>query len=69
MDRQPLDGVAARRLPAKLVNFSGDRGWMRTGPCADCSFWRYCEGNGFHLRDSSGRLMHCHLLKDTDLQT
>lgn len=21
MDRQPLDGVAARRLPAKLVNF------------------------------------------------
>lgn len=46
-----------------------DRGWMRTGPCADCSFWRYCEGNGFHLRDSSGRLMHCHLIKDTDLQT
>lgn len=40
-----------------------DRGWMRTGACGDCSFWRYCEGNGMHLRDSEGRLMHCHLLK------
>lgn len=40
-----------------------DRGWMRTGACGDCSFWRYCEGNGMHLRDSEGKLMHCHLLK------
>lgn len=40
-----------------------DRGWMKTGICDDCSFWRYCEGNGLHLRDSSGRLMHCHLKK------
>lgn len=40
-----------------------DRNWMRTGPCGDCSFWRYCEGNGMHLRDSDGTLMHCHLLK------
>ena len=38
-----------------------DRTWMKTGQCADCSFWRYCEGNGMHLRDSEGRLMHCHL--------
>ena len=38
-----------------------DRSWMKTGECADCSFWRYCEGNGMHLRDSDGRLMHCHL--------
>ena len=38
-----------------------DHSWMKTGQCADCSFWRYCEGNGFHLRDSDGRLMHCHL--------
>lgn len=40
-----------------------ERGWMKTGVCADCSFWRYCEGNGMHLRDSDGNLMHCHLAK------
>lgn len=40
-----------------------DRAWMKTGPCAACSHWRYCEGNGLHLRDSDGRLLHCHLLK------
>ncbi len=40
-----------------------DRLWMKTGPCSDCSFWRYCEGNGMHLRDSAGNLMHCHLKK------
>lgn len=37
-----------------------DRSWMKTGECADCKFWRYCEGNGMHLRDSSGNIMHCH---------
>lgn len=37
-----------------------DRSWMKRGACADCSFWRYCEGNGMHLRDSNGELMHCH---------
>ncbi len=36
-----------------------DRSWMRRGVCADCRFWRYCEGNGMHLRDSRGDLMHC----------
>ncbi len=40
-----------------------DRRWMKRGVCADCSFWRYCEGNGMHLRDSEGNLMHCHLKK------
>ncbi len=40
-----------------------NRKWMKTGICADCSFWRYCEGNGMHLRDSEGKLMHCHLKK------
>lgn len=38
-----------------------DRNWMKRGACADCSFWRYCEGNGMHLRDSEGNLMHCNL--------
>ena len=40
-----------------------DRIWMKRGECADCSFWRYCEGNGMHLRDAEGNLMHCHLRK------
>lgn len=29
-----------------------DRRWMKRGVCAGCSFWRYCEGNGMHLRDA-----------------
>ena len=41
-----------------------DHSWMKTGPCAECRHWRYCEGNGMHLRDSEGSLMHCHLLKE-----
>lgn len=38
-----------------------DRRWMRTGRCADCRFWRYCEGNGMHLRRSDGSLARCNL--------
>lgn len=38
-----------------------NRNWMKRGECADCSFWRFCEGNGMHLRDADGNLMHCHL--------
>lgn len=37
------------------------REWMRRDECADCSYFRYCEGNGMHLRDGNGRLMLCHL--------
>lgn len=40
-----------------------DRQWMKTGKCADCKFWRYCEGNGLHLRDAEGNLAHCHMVK------
>lgn len=40
-----------------------NREWMKTGICADCSFWRHCEGNGMHLRDSEGNITHCHLKK------
>lgn len=36
-----------------------DREWMRTGVCADCEAFKYCEGNGFHLRDEHGQLMLC----------
>ena len=38
-----------------------NREWMRTGDCADCSYFRYCRGNGMHLRDGDGKLLLCHL--------
>ena len=38
-----------------------DRKWMRKGDCADCKYFRYCRGNGMHLRDANGELYFCHL--------
>lgn len=38
-----------------------DRSWMHTGECAVCKWFRYCRGNGMHLRDASGNLIFCHL--------
>ncbi|MBX7255609.1 MAG: TIGR04133 family radical SAM/SPASM protein [Candidatus Hydrogenedentes bacterium] len=39
-----------------------DRSWTKTGCCADCSAYCWCEGNGLHLRDQqSGKLLRCHL--------
>jgi len=35
--------------------------WMKTGDCADCRFWKYCLGNGMHLRDGEGRLLFCQM--------
>ena len=41
-----------------------DRGWTRTGLCADCNSYKYCEGNGLHLHDEkTGELLFCHLNK------
>ncbi len=37
-----------------------NREWMRRGVCAQCEMFRYCQGNGFHLRDENGNLMLCH---------
>jgi radical SAM protein with 4Fe4S-binding SPASM domain len=37
-----------------------NRAWARKGHCADCSFFRYCEGNGMHLYDDDGNLLFCH---------
>lgn len=42
-----------------------DRKWLRKGQCKDCEMWRYCEGNGMHLRDDYGNLIHCNLSKMT----
>ncbi len=38
-----------------------DHSWMKRDDCADCSYWRYCEGNGLHLRDNNGKLLFCHM--------
>lgn len=39
-----------------------DRSWTKTGLCAECEFYKYCEGNGLHLRDEkTGELLFCHL--------
>ena len=38
-----------------------ERDWMHTGKCAECNMWRYCNGNGMHLRDEDGNLLQCHL--------
>ena len=39
-----------------------DRSWTRTGKCATCKSYKYCEGNGLHLRDeNSGELLCCHM--------
>jgi radical SAM protein with 4Fe4S-binding SPASM domain len=39
-----------------------DRSWTKTGICAECSFYKYCEGNGMHLHnEKTGELMFCHL--------
>ncbi len=39
-----------------------DRSWTKTGICADCKEWDYCQGNGLHLRnEETGELAFCHL--------
>lgn len=38
-----------------------NREWMKKGECADCKYFRYCKGNGMHLRDENGNLLFCHL--------
>ncbi len=44
-----------------------DRSWAKDGICADCSFFRYCEGNGMHLHDEAGRLLVCHYRRIVDI--
>jgi len=39
-----------------------DRSWTKTGKCATCKSYKYCEGNGLHLRDeSTGEVLCCHM--------
>ena len=37
------------------------REWMKKDECAKCKYFRYCQGNGMHLRDGYGKLLLCHL--------
>ncbi len=51
-----------REIWNKKYQIYRDRSWMKTGICADCEFFGYCEGNGMHLRDEkNGELLFCHL--------
>jgi radical SAM enzyme (rSAM/lipoprotein system) len=39
-----------------------DKSWTKTGICADCEFYKHCEGNSMHLRhEKTGELMFCHI--------
>jgi radical SAM enzyme (rSAM/lipoprotein system) len=46
-----------------------DRSWTKTGICAECEFYKYCEGNGMHLRgEKTGELLFCHLNRMLEAQ-
>ena len=34
---------------------------FRTGACASCKYWKWCRGNGMHLRGDDGGLIMCNL--------
>lgn len=39
-----------------------DRNWAKNGDCEDCKEFKWCNGNGLHLREGKDRkLMYCHL--------
>lgn len=39
-----------------------DRNWTKTGECASCEHYKFCQGNGLHLRnEKTGELLFCHL--------
>lgn len=40
------------------------RKWTKTGKCKKCKVYKWCEGNGLHLRDeTTGELLLCHYVK------
>ena len=44
-----------------------NRKWMKKlEPCNTCKLFRYCEGNGMHLRDEDGKLLVCHYKRLTE---
>jgi radical SAM enzyme (rSAM/lipoprotein system) len=46
----------------KKYDIFRNKAWTKTGICRDCEFYKFCEGNGMHLRDEkTGELLFCHL--------
>ncbi|MCD8044347.1 MAG: TIGR04133 family radical SAM/SPASM protein [Tannerellaceae bacterium] len=43
----------------KFISYR-NREWTKKDQCADCSMYRYCEGNGMHLYDNNEKLLVCH---------
>lgn len=38
-----------------------NRKWTKSGDCAHCEVYKWCEGNGLHLREEQGsQLLRCH---------
>lgn len=37
--------------------------WKRTSDCSGCKMFRYCRGDGMHLRGSDGKLLSCNYNK------
>ena len=37
-----------------------NRDWAKSGECENCKKFRYCLGNGMHLRGENGELLFCH---------
>ena len=42
-----------------------NREWMRKDECAECKYFRFCRGNGMHLRGDDGKLIMCPLHRIT----
>jgi radical SAM enzyme (rSAM/lipoprotein system) len=41
-----------------------NRSWTKTGACASCKVYRWCRGNGLHLRkENTGELLACHYVR------
>jgi radical SAM enzyme (rSAM/lipoprotein system) len=39
-----------------------NRSWAKSGKCADCKEFKWCKGNGIHLRDvENNDVLRCHL--------
>ncbi|MBQ9463606.1 MAG: TIGR04133 family radical SAM/SPASM protein [Bacteroidales bacterium] len=38
-----------------------DHSVFRNGRCENCKYWKWCRGNGMHLRDEQGQLIMCNL--------
>jgi radical SAM enzyme (rSAM/lipoprotein system) len=39
-----------------------NKNWTKIGICADCDYYKYCEGSSMHLRDENTKeLLFCHI--------